>query len=121
MPIYVYEPADATADAEIIEGRECCYFETLQWAKEEPLTHCPECGRTIRRALAGFTLASQSSSDPLKGVAKKLGEGLDAAVPSTSPGGRSEAKEFISGEGKSAASRAARLAYRHVCSKNCRH
>ncbi|MEN9529959.1 MAG: hypothetical protein RI932_1832 [Pseudomonadota bacterium] len=121
MPIYVYEPAEGESESGIIEGRECCFFETLQWAKEEPLTLCPECGRPIRRAMAGFALASQASSDPLKGVARKLGEGLDAAVPSTGSGGKSEAKEFISGEGKSAAARAARLAYRHVCSKNCRH
>ncbi|MBM3380981.1 MAG: hypothetical protein FJY29_00885 [Betaproteobacteria bacterium] len=121
MPIYVYEPAEPAGEAGVVEGRECCYFETLQWAKEEPLTQCPECGRSIRRALAGFALASQSSPDPLRGVAKKLGDGLEAAVPSSSHSGKSESRELIAGEGKSAAARAARLAYRHVCSKNCRH
>lgn len=121
MPIYVYEPAEDRASADIIPGRECCYFETLQWASEEALSQCPECLRPIRRALTEFALAGQTVRDPLRGVGQSLAKGMDAAVSETSSGGTSVARELVSSEGKSPAERAARLAYKHICSKNCRH
>lgn len=121
MPIFVYEPAEDTTSLEIIAGRECCYFETLQWSNEQQLAECSDCGRPIRRALAGFARSSFANPDPLRGVAKALGDGINAGVSDTSSGGKSDAKSLISADGKSPAARAARLAYKHVCGKSCRH
>lgn len=121
MPIFVYEPAEDASTPEMIPGRECCYFETLQWSSEEPLTQCPECSKSIRRAVTEFAYAGQVARDPLRGVSKSLGDGISAGVADSSAGGHSQARELISSEGKSPASRAARLAYKHICSKNCRH
>lgn len=121
MPIFVYEPDVDSNDLDAVSGRECCDFETLQWANEAPLTQCPECGKSIRRALTSFAATVQNSSDPLKGVSKKLAEGITAGTADTSAAEKSESKDLFSGSNKSPASRAARLAYRHICSGNCRH
>lgn len=122
MPIFVYEPVFAETSAADAQERQCCYFETLQWSNEAPLTHCSECGGEIRRAVTSFALAAQTSVDPLQGVAKKLGDGLSAAQGAASSEEKSQGRQMISGGSKdSPAGRAARLAYRHVCSGNCRH
>lgn len=122
MPIFVYEPVFAEGAAADAQERQCCFFETLQWSNEAVLTQCPECGGEIRRAVTSFALAAQAPADPLKGVAKKLGDGLSAAQGSASSEEKAQGRQLISGSSADTpAGRAARMAYRHVCSGNCRH
>lgn len=122
MPIFVYEPIPQDPDSSESAAKECCYFETLQWSTEAPLTQCPECGGPIRRAVTSFAFSAQVQSDPLKGIAKKLGDGIDAGQKDAASAGATGSKPLISdSSSNSAAGRAARLAYRHVCSGNCRH
>lgn len=122
MPIFVYEPDLSEPRSEQEPQKDCCYFETLQWANEAPLKQCPECGGPIRRAVTSFATTVRTSSDPLSGVARKLGEGLRAGQDDTSAADKSESRSLISGSAKDTpAGRAARLAYKHVCSGNCRH
>jgi predicted nucleic acid-binding Zn ribbon protein len=122
MPIYVYEPVPSEKEGEAQPANECCWFETLQWASEAPLTQCPDCGGAIRRAVTSFALATQSNQDPLKNVAKRLGDGISAGQGEVSASEKSEGRSLISGSASNTpAGRAARLAYKHVCSGNCRH
>ena len=122
MPIFVYEPVIADSDGIDISQRECCFFETLQWSNESPLTECPECRRPIRRAVTGFAISSQVQSDPLRGITKKLNDGLDAGAGDSKGSDKGGAGGIITGSSATTpAGRAAQLAYRHVCSKNCRH
>lgn len=122
MPIFVYEPVISESDKSGSAGRECCFFETLQWSNELPLTECPECGQPIRRALTGFAISTQGQPDPLRGITKKLSDGLDAGAGESKSTEKPSAGGIISGSSATTpAGRAAQLAYRHVCSKNCRH
>ncbi len=122
MPIFVYEPIFSEHETPDVAGRECCRFETLQWSNEAPLTKCPECGKPIRRAVTGFAIAAQGQSDPLKGITKKLNSGLEAGVTAGTPTDKPSSNSLISASGATTpAGRAAQLAYKHVCSKNCRH
>jgi predicted nucleic acid-binding Zn ribbon protein len=122
MPIFVYEPVISESDADELSGRECCFFETLQWSNEVPLSECPECRRPIRRAVTGFAIASQGQADPLRGITKKLNDGFDAGIADAKTPDKAGSGGIISGTGATTpAGRAAQLAYRHVCSKNCRH
>ena len=115
MPIFVYEPVwDVQSDAQLSEPRDCCHFEVLQWSSETPLSVCPQCGGAVRRALTEFATQTRSAGAPSRGSsAAQPSSAAELNAPSSS--------SLISAEGNSAASRAARLAYRHVCGKNCRH
>jgi predicted nucleic acid-binding Zn ribbon protein len=97
MPLYGYEPIvqDTTLT------RECCYFETLQSLREDPLTHCPTCHTPIQRTLGRFyTLSTNTASTTTS---------TDAIL-----------QEKPSPE-DSSSKKAARLALNHVCSNKCRH
>ncbi|MFZ9518994.1 MAG: FmdB family zinc ribbon protein [Silvanigrellaceae bacterium] len=122
MPIYVYEPVPPEKEGDAQAANDCCYFETLQWASEAPLTHCPDCGSPVRRAVTSFALASQTNQDPLRNVAKRVGDEIQAGQAGVSSSEKSEGRSLISGSASNTpAGRAARLAYKHVCSGNCRH
>lgn len=123
MPIFVYEPVlDENESDAAPQDRACCYFETLQWSNEAPLVVCPACGKTIRRSVTSFALAAPANPDPLRGIGKNIGEGLSAAGESLPSAEKSEGRSLISSSAsQTPAGRAARLAYRHVCSGNCRH
>lgn len=114
MPIFVYEPvADGESVSQPVEPRDCCHFEVLQWSSEAPLLVCPQCGGAVRRAVTEFSTQTRAAptSSPASTQQKtsRASDGTQSASP------------IISSEKKSAASRAARLAYQHVCGKNCRH
>lgn len=108
MPIFVYEPVAP-------EGRACCFFEVLQWSSEAPLEACPNCGQAVRRAVTEFAAQTRS------GAGKADAAVSQAGTTETARSGREQSSGLISGASDSAATRAARLAYRHVCGKNCRH
>jgi predicted nucleic acid-binding Zn ribbon protein len=122
MPIFVYEPIPPENASDSYSPRECCFFETLQWSNEAPMTQCPECGAPIRRAVTGFSLATRVQKDPLRDVAKTLGDGILSGQADVSADDKKAAGGIISGpSSETAAGRAARMAYKHVCSGNCRH
>ncbi|MEY4065384.1 MAG: hypothetical protein RIR26_1592 [Pseudomonadota bacterium] len=122
MPIFVYVPTDENSEFAEHSDRECCYFETLQWSNEAPLSVCPDCGQPIRRALAGFALAAKQSADPLKNAAERLGSAMDEGLASGAQDrAASGSANFLSSGSDSSAKRAARLAYKHICSGTCRH
>lgn len=109
MPIFVYEPV---APDGATEGRTCCSFEVLQWSSEAPLEACPNCGQPVRRAVTEFAAQLRSGA----GTTTEQGSTADRARSA-----RDQSSALISGSNDSAATRAARLAYKHVCGKNCRH
>jgi predicted nucleic acid-binding Zn ribbon protein len=122
MPIFVYVPADENSEYADHPERECCYFETLQWSNEAPLSVCPDCGQPIRRALAGFALAAKRSADPLRNAVQRLDSAMEEGISSGSQENAASGSSGYIGSGSdSSAKRAARLAYRHVCSGTCRH
>lgn len=115
MPIFVYEPViENESDDEVSVSRECCHFEVLQWTSEPPLTACPQCGGAIRRALTEFSSQVRNSASLSRSAPEIRASNVAGPV-------REQASSLISADGNSAASRAARLAYKHVCGKNCRH
>jgi len=115
MPIFVYESVhDAQGDGQSSETHDCCHFEVLQWSSEAPLLVCPQCGGPVRRALTEFATQSCSASTPSRSDSREQPSAAAGAARQPSP-------SLISAEANSSASRAARLAYRHVCGKNCRH
>lgn len=97
MPLYVYEPTLLTADEPF---NECCFFETLQSISEPSLIACPTCGHAIHKAISSFSFSSISK-------------------PKSPP--PASGQPFQSSSEETKASRASKLAMRHICGGGCSH
>ena len=96
MPIYVYEPTLWSLDEPV---NDCCYFESIQSFKDEPLKNCPTCGHEVHRSVTNFSLSSSKSNQEKT----------------------SDPYQTLNSKNDSPSARAARLAMRHVCAQGCKH
>lgn len=94
MPIYVYEPNIQNESRE--QGNSCCYFESLESIHDAPQKFCPTCGAEVHRVLTGFAI----------GGAQSTGKSSSSLFQPSSETG---------------ASRAAKMAMKHVCGLGCKH
>ncbi len=77
MPVYVYKAKEKKGDCD------CCRdgVEVLQQFNDPPLTHCPKCGRPVKKGVTSFSLSlSESKLDDRAKAAgmhklKRLGKG----------------------------------------------
>lgn len=61
MPRYSYEHAGSASECELGKG-----FEWAQSMKDEPLTKCPTCGKSITRQLSRISISVPKSNSYLK-------------------------------------------------------
>lgn len=68
MPIYEYRSVE--------KGCSHCSrgFDVIQNIKDEPLTECPQCGATVRRAVSRFSACVMETSGETASLEEKLSE-----------------------------------------------